>query len=88
MVRIRLILNTCGRLCTGDLFTEAGRILCSAISGIEQALWDIKGKYLNIPVWQMLGGKCRDRIRMYAHITPNVENPTIQGSDAPGPKRE
>lgn len=59
-------------------FYRGGAILCSAISGIEQALWDIKGKYLNIPVWQMLGGKCRDRIRMYAHITPNVENPTIQ----------
>ena len=52
--------------------------MMSALAGIDQALWDIKGKYLNIPVWQMLGGKCRDRIRMYAHITPNVENPTIQ----------
>lgn len=59
-------------------FYRGGAILCSAISGIEQALWDIKGKYLNVPVWQLLGGKCRDRIRMYAHITPNVENPSIQ----------
>lgn len=33
----------------------------SAISGIEQALWDIKGKYFNIPVFQMLGGKAREK---------------------------
>lgn len=55
-------------------FYRGGAILSSAISGIEQALWDIKGKALGVPVWQLLGGKCRDRIRMYAHITP-VENP-------------
>lgn len=59
-------------------FYRGGAILCSAISGIEQALWDIKGKYLDAPVWQLLGGKCRDKIRMYAHITPNVENPTTE----------
>lgn len=59
-------------------FYRGGAILCSAISGIEQALWDIKGKTYGVPVWQLLGGRCRDRIRMYAHITPNVENPTIE----------
>lgn len=59
-------------------FYRGGAILVSAISGIEQALWDIKGKKLNVPVWQLLGGKCRDRIRMYAHITPNIENPTVE----------
>ena len=42
-------------------FYRGGAILVSAISGIEQALWDIKGKYFHMPVWQMLGGKCRDR---------------------------
>lgn len=49
-------------------FYRGGAILLSALSGIEQALWDIKGKHFNAPVWEMLGGKCRDRIRMYAHI--------------------
>jgi galactonate dehydratase len=58
-------------------FYRGGAIICSAISGIEQALWDIKGKVYGMPVWQMLGGKCRDRIRMYAHITP-VENPSVE----------
>lgn len=42
--------------------------MLSAISGIEQAMWDIKGKYYNCPVYEMLGGKCRDKIRMYTHI--------------------
>ena len=48
-------------------FYRGGPVLCSAISGIEQAMWDILGKSLNAPVWQLLGGACRDRIRMYAH---------------------
>lgn len=57
-------------------FYRAGPVLCSAISGIEQALWDIKGKKLGVPVWQLLGGKYRDRIRMYAHAVPFNDNPT------------
>lgn len=49
-------------------FYRGGPIIISAISGIEQALWDIKGKFYNLPVYEMLGGKCRDKIRMYTHI--------------------
>ena len=49
-------------------FYRGGPMMLSAMSGIEQALWDIKGKYYNCPVYEMLGGKCRDRIRMYTHI--------------------
>jgi len=41
-------------------------ILLSALSGIEQALWDITGKWLGVPVWRLLGGSCRHRIRVYA----------------------
>ncbi len=49
-------------------FYRGGPIMVSAISGIEQALWDIKGKYYKMPVYEMLGGKVRDKIRMYPHI--------------------
>ncbi|MBK9945123.1 MAG: galactonate dehydratase [Kouleothrix sp.] len=40
----------------------------TAISGIEQALWDIKGKWLNVPVYELLGGRVRDRVRVYNHL--------------------
>lgn len=49
-------------------FYRGGPLMLSAISGIEQAMWDIKGKYYNCPVYEMLGGKCRDKVRMYTHI--------------------
>jgi galactonate dehydratase len=43
-----------------------GPIVFAAISAIEQALWDIKGKALNVPVYELLGGKIRDQVRVYA----------------------
>ena len=49
-------------------FYRGGPMMMSAISGIEQAMWDIKGKYYNCPVYEMLGGACRNKIRMYTHI--------------------
>jgi len=49
-------------------FWRLGVIGMSAISGIEIALWDILGKYLNQPVWRLLGGKVRDRVKVYTHL--------------------
>jgi galactonate dehydratase len=49
-------------------FYRGGPILSSAISGIEQALWDIKGKFYNAPIYDLLGGACRDRTRVYSWI--------------------
>ena len=44
---------------------HTGGIASKAMSGIDSALWDIRGKVLNAPVWQLLGGKMRDRLRLY-----------------------
>ena len=49
-------------------FYRGGPILMSAISGIDQALWDIKGKYFQAPIYQLMGGKCRDRMKVYSWI--------------------
>ena len=48
-------------------FYRGGPILTSALSGIDQALWDIKGKALGVPVYELLGGPMRDKVRVYAH---------------------
>ena len=49
-------------------FYRGGPILMSAIAGVDQALWDIKGKYHDAPVHALMGGKVRDRIRVYAWV--------------------
>jgi galactonate dehydratase len=49
-------------------FWPLGSIGLTAVSGIEQALWDIKGKALGVPVWQLLGGKVREKVRVYTHL--------------------
>ena len=49
-------------------FYRGGGVLMSAIAGIDQALWDIKGKVFNAPVYQLMGGKCRESIRVYSWI--------------------
>jgi galactonate dehydratase len=48
-------------------FYRGGPILTSALSGIDMALWDIKGKALGVPVYELLGGPTRQRVRVYAH---------------------
>ncbi len=49
-------------------FWPLGSIGLTAVSGIEHALWDIRGKVLGVPVWQLLGGKVRDSVRVYTHL--------------------
>src|SRR5688572_8546740 len=49
-------------------FYRGGGMHMSALAGIDQALWDIKGKALGVPVHQLLGGPVRDRIRVYSWI--------------------
>jgi len=49
-------------------FYRGGPVLMSAIAGIDQALWDIKGKYYGAPVYELLGGRARDRVKVYSWI--------------------
>ena len=49
-------------------FYRGGPVLMSAVSGLDQALWDLKGKRLGLPVWQLLGGKVRERVQAYGWI--------------------
>ena len=58
-------------------FYRGGPILMSAISGIEQALWDIKGKRLGVPVYELLGGACRDRVLAYCWIGGDRANEAV-----------
>lgn len=61
-------------------FYRGGPILMSAIAGIDQALWDIKGKYYNAPVYELLGGKARESIKVYSWI--GGDRPTDVGEAA------
>ena len=54
-------------LCFRDAYWGAGCVLTSALSAVDTALWDIKGKALNTPLYQLLGGKFREKIRVYAN---------------------
>lgn len=49
-------------------FYRGGPVLTSALSGIDMALWDIKGKALGVPVYELLGGPTRSKVRVYAHV--------------------
>lgn len=48
-------------------FFRGGVVRMSALSGLDQALWDIAGKHYGVPVYKLLGGAVRDRVRVYAH---------------------
>src|SRR2546422_6281085 len=73
-------------------FYRGGPILTSALSGIDIALWDIKGKALGVPIYELLGGPTRQKIRVYAHAeTPEqMKQLMVQGMTASktGPARK
>lgn len=61
-------------------FYRGGGVLMSAIAGIDQALWDIKGKYFGVPVYELLGGACRSRMKVYSWV--GGDRPRDMGSAA------
>ncbi len=63
-------------------FFRPGAIGQSAISGIEQACWDILGKHLGVPVYKLLGGAVRDRVRMYTHLGGGDMSSVYESFDA------
>ena len=60
-------------------FYRGGGVLMSAISGIDQALWDIKGKRFNVPVYELLGGKCRDKVKVYGWVGGDRPKDVVKG---------
>ena len=56
-----------------------GAAIMGALSAIDIALWDIAGKHLGVPCYQLLGGKCRDKARVYFHVFGNTKEELIQG---------
>lgn len=57
------------------MFWRGGPIWTSAISGVEQALWDIKGKALGVPVYELVGGAVRDHVKLYTHALFGDQSP-------------
>ncbi|PSR83544.1 hypothetical protein PHLCEN_2v5698 [Hermanssonia centrifuga] len=61
-------------------FYRGGPVLMSALSGLDIALWDIKGKKLGVPIWQLLGGKIRDRVKVYGWIGGDSPQAVVEGA--------
>lgn len=64
-------------------FFRGGPVELSALSGIDMALWDILGKDLGVPVWQLLGGRVRDSVRFYDHLGGGAAD-AVYGAMDPG----
>lgn len=63
-------------------FHPSGQVLSSAISAIDTALYDIKGKALDVPVYELLGGRTRDKVLTYCHIGGSTPEETLKAAQA------
>ncbi|KAI0659797.1 enolase C-terminal domain-like protein [Cubamyces menziesii] len=61
-------------------FYRGGPVLMSALSGLDIALWDIKGKKHGVPIWQLLGGKVRDRVKVYVWVGGDKPADVLDGA--------
>ncbi len=57
----------------------SGSAVMGALSAIDIALWDIAGKYFGVPTYQLFGGKCRDKARVYYHVRGDTKDKLIRG---------
>lgn len=80
MVCLTLLSISDGSVAESPLFATRNDGLQSALSGLDIALWDIKGKKLGVPIWQLLGGKVRDRVRVYGWIGGDKPSDVIDGA--------
>lgn len=71
------------RVMTKHSYYRLGIIGTTAISGIEHALWDIFGKSVGLPVWRLLGGQARDKVRVYTHLGLGDMRSVYDTFDAP-----
>lgn len=70
------------QLCHQNAYWRSGPIENNAISGIDMALWDIKGKMANMPLYQLLGGKVRAGVPIYTHADGNYPDEVIESVEA------
>ncbi len=64
------------------IYWKRGSVSMAAISAVDMALWDIKGKMLNTPLYNLIGGKSRDMVRVYAHVNGKDLNETVEKAAA------
>jgi L-alanine-DL-glutamate epimerase-like enolase superfamily enzyme len=59
-------------------FWSTGQVIMSAVAGIDLALWDLKGKRLGVPVYDLLGGPTREKVRVYRHLTGDTTEEVVE----------